>query len=211
MALVCGLVEPSEQPAVADAIVRDLESRKYQQTSGDVGFHYLVRALTDFGKSDALFRILNRTDLGSYAFLVNAGWTSLPEAWDADHNSSMNHCMLGHIQEWFNRDLAGIQPEEVAFKRFRVRPTAGPGVTAANATLKTPYGQIVSSWKQEADTFAIEVTVPSNTTASIHVPAASRDDVIEGGDADGVKFVRVNGSRAVFEVGSGAYRFRAKR
>jgi alpha-L-rhamnosidase len=99
MALVCGLVEPSQQVAVASAIVDDLKKRKYQQTSGDVGFHYLVRALTDFGHSDALFHILNRTELGSYTFLVNAGWTSLPEAWDADKNSSMNHCMLGHIQE----------------------------------------------------------------------------------------------------------------
>ena len=210
MALVCALVDESEQPAVADAIVKDLEKRDYQQTAGDVGFHYLVRALTDFGKSDALFRILNRDGLGSYAFLVNAGWTSLPEAWDADHNSSMNHCMLGHIQEWFNRDLAGIQPEAVAFKRFRLRPTAGPGVSAASATLQTPYGQLACAWKLADGAFTIAATVPANTTALVHVPATTREQVAEGGDAEGVKFVRLDGGRAIFEVGSGTYRFRAR-
>jgi alpha-L-rhamnosidase len=211
MALVCGLVEPSEESAVADAIVKDLEERKYQQTSGDVGFHYLVRALTDYGKSDALFRILNRDELGSYAFLVNAGWTSLPEAWDADHHSSMNHCMLGHVQEWFNRDLAGLQPEAVAWKAFRVRPMPGEGVTSASATLDTPYGRVASAWKQEQGTFTIDVTVPANTTARVHVPAARREDVIEGGDDQGVKFVEMHGGRAVFEAGSGTYRFHARR
>jgi hypothetical protein len=209
MALVCGLVEPMERPAVAAAIVRDLEKRNYQQTSGDVGFHYLVRALTDHGKSDALFRILNRDELGSYAFLVNAGWTSLPEAWDADHHSSMNHCMLGHIQEWFNRDLAGIQPEEVAFKRIRLRPTPGPGVTSASASLQTPYGLVKSAWKQDGQAFTMDVTVPANTTATVHVPAKSGDDVTEGADADGVKLLRYDNGRAIFEIGSGTYRFRA--
>ena len=209
MALVCGLAEPSDQPAIADAIVKDLEKRNYQQTSGDVGFHYLVRALADFGKSEALFRILNRDELGSYAFLVNAGWTSLPEAWDADHHSSMNHCMLGHIQEWFNRDLAGIQPEDIAFKKIRLRPMPGPGVTAASASLQTPYGLVKSAWKQDGNAFTMDVTVPANTTATVHVPAKSREDVTKGADAEGVKFLRHHNGRAIFETGSGAYRFRA--
>jgi hypothetical protein len=204
MALVCGLVESANQSAVADAIVADLRARKYQQTAGDVGFHYLVRALTDFGKSDALFAILNRDELGSYAYLVNAGWTSLPEAWDADHRSSMNHCMLGHIQEWFNRDLAGIQSEDVAFKRFRIRPTPGPGVTSAAATLNCPYGKIASFWKIENGVITIDATVPANTTAQIYIPGR-----LQGG-GDEVKFIKTESGRSIYEVGSGTYRLRGK-
>lgn len=208
MALVCGLVDPADQERVAAAIVADLEKRGYQQTSGDVGFHYLVRALTDFGHSQALFRILNRTELGSYAYLVNAGWTSLPEAWDADKNSSMNHCMLGHIEEWFNRDLAGIQPEAVAFKRFRIRPVLGPGVDAAAATLLTPYGEIESKWKQSKDEFTLDVVIPANTTAFLHLPASKPQDITHDVDAKDVKLCPNVQGRIVMQVGSGTYHFR---
>jgi len=122
----------------------------------------------------------------------------------------MNHCMLGHIQEWFNRDLVGIQPEAVAFKRFRLRPTPGPRVNAARATLRTPYGRIECAWKLSDGAFTMDATVPANTTALVHVPAKTREQVTEGGDAEGVKFVRLDGGRAIFEVGSGTYRFRAR-
>ena len=126
---------------------------------------------------------------------------SLPEAWDADHNSSMNHCMLGHIQEWFNRDLAGIEPEAVAFRTFRVRPVTGPGVSGASAALKSPYGTIKSAWTLDGGVMTMDVKVPANTTAHVYVPGDNRD----GGE--GAKFLKLERGRAVFEVGSGTYHF----
>jgi alpha-L-rhamnosidase len=183
MALVCGITPAADARRVTDAIVADLEKRGYQQTSGDVGFHYLVRALADNGRSDAIFKILARSDLGSYAYLVNNGWTSLPEAWDADHNSSMNHCMLGHIEEWFAQDLGGIKPIDgvPAFKRFRVCPVVGEGVTSAGYSFDSPYGRIVTAWRVEGDQFHLDVTVPPNTSADVWLPNTTTAEHVGSG------------------------------
>ncbi|MCC6491443.1 MAG: family 78 glycoside hydrolase catalytic domain [Pirellulales bacterium] len=180
MALVTGLVEPQERQAVVRALVDDVESRNFQQTSGDVGFHYLVRALSDNGQAETLYRILRRTELGSYAYLVNHGWTSLPEAWDAHHQSSMNHCMLGHIQEFFTRTVAGIQPGAAGFKKVLIKPTPGPGVNAARASLDTPYGVVSSQWRLEDNRFALSVSIPPNTTARIELPNGEQAEAEPG-------------------------------
>jgi alpha-L-rhamnosidase len=71
------------------------------------------------------------------------------------------------------------------------------------------YGTIVSDWKISNRTFEWRVEVPANTTATVYVPAPDADGVLEAGEptnaAAGVKFLRMEGDRAVFEVGSGRY------
>ena len=53
--------------------------------------------------------------------------------------------------------------------------------------------------------------MPANTTATVFVPASSVERVLEGGmfarNAPGVKFLRMENGRAVFDVGSGKYHF----
>ncbi|RIK84142.1 MAG: hypothetical protein DCC67_05225 [Planctomycetota bacterium] len=173
MALVVGLVEEDQRAPTVRALVADIASRGYQQTSGDVGFHYLVRALSDNGQAETLYRVLQREDLGGYAFLASHGWTSLPEAWDAHHDSSMNHCMLGHIQEFFTRTVAGIQPTAPAFKSLLIKPTPGPGVSAARASVETPYGVASSAWTLADGRFELAVVIPPNTTGRIELPDGS--------------------------------------
>ena len=57
------------------------------------------------------------------------------------------------------------------------------------------------------------IEVPANTTATVYVPAKDAAQVTESGgpvdQADGVKLLRMEEGRAVFEVGSGAYAFRS--
>jgi alpha-L-rhamnosidase len=213
MALVCGITPPADARRVTDAIVADLEKRSFQQTSGDVGFHYLVRALADNGRSDAIFKILARDDLGSYAYLVNNGWTSLPEAWDADHQSSMNHCMLGHIGEWFDQDLGGIQPlpDAPAFKHVRIRPVLGEGVTSAGYRFDSPYGLIATALRVSGEQFELMVTVPPNTQAEVWLPAHDVTDVREGGEALKDVHAEQRDGRVVCHIGSGEYRFTVRR
>jgi hypothetical protein len=57
----------------------------------------------------------------------------------------------------------------------------------------------------------LHVTIPANTTATIIVPAKSADAIAESGKplakAPGVKFLRMDGDRAVLEAEAGSYRF----
>ena len=54
-------------------------------------------------------------------------------------------------------------------------------------------------------------TIPANTTATVLVPAKSAGAITESGKplakAPGVKFLRMEGDRAVLEVEAGSYRF----
>lgn len=215
IALCSGLVEPSRRPAVLARTVEDLQSRNWQQTSGDVGHVYLIRALAEGGHHAALFNVLNRTELGSYGHLARNGWSSLPEAWNAHSGSSMNHCMLGHIQEWLHQWVGGIQPGEdsVAFKTFTIRPEPVGDLTSASATHLSPYGLVESSWKLEDDQFHLEVTVPPNTTARVHFPTGPdiHESSMKAAEAEGIRQLEPCNGRPVLEIGSGRYSFRAKR
>ena len=215
MSLVVGLVEPSQKKPVVEAIVADMKKRGNMQTSGDIGFRYLLRALALNGKSNMIFALLDREELGSYKYLVNAGWTSMPESWNAYRSYSMNHLMLGHIQEWFNGDLAGIQmaADAPAFKRIQIKPVCGGSVTSASATFQSPYGRISSSWTLEGDSFRLKISVPGNTSAQVHLPAKDVSKITEQGravrDIPGVRVVTEGGESVILEVGSGKYDFAA--
>lgn len=217
MALLLGLVPPGHEPAVLDRIIADLRARHNQQTAGDVGFAYLVETLVKYGRHDVLYDIASRTNIGSYGFIVNNGWTALPEAWDANTGASMNHCMLGHIQQWFLGSLAGIRPEPLApgFARFIISPEPVGKLAWARGEYQSIRGRIASAWKIEGGRFHLSVTIPPNTTAMVFVPAAKAESVRESGKpaakAAGVKFLRHESGKAVFEVGAGQYAFTAPR
>lgn len=215
MALVLGMVPQGHEKAVLDRIIADLLARGNQQTAGDIGFPYLLETLVNHGRHDVIAAIAGRTEMGSYGFIVNNGWTALPEAWDANTGASMNHCMLGHIQQWFLGSIAGIRPEPLApgFARFVISPEPVAALNAATGKYLSIRGPITSSWKIEGGQFKLNVTIPPNTTAEVHVPASNPNQVMESGkpavNAIGVKFLRMENNAAVYAVGSGAYRFQS--
>jgi alpha-L-rhamnosidase len=60
----------------------------------------------------------------------------------------------------------------------------------------------------------MRVRVPANTTAQVHVPAASVDHVLEGDRPlmaePGMRVIGTVDEAVVVEVGSGTYRFAAR-
>jgi len=117
---------------------------------------------------------------------------------------------------WLYEDIAGIQPDDAApgFKHIIMRPTPVGDLNSVEASLRSPYGLIHSEWRKEGGAFDWQISVPANTAATIYVPARTAESVHEGSGpaekADGVKFVRIDGDRAVFDVGSGEYHFTMK-
>ncbi|MCC6489872.1 MAG: glycoside hydrolase family 78 protein [Candidatus Hydrogenedentes bacterium] len=217
MPLVLGLVEESERVGVAKNLVDDIRASGYRVTAGDVGFFYLVRALTDSGNGETLYRMVTQDTGPGYVYQLSQGATSLTEAWDASPASSNNHCMLGHAEEWFYRGLAGIRPDVDApgFREFTLRPDVPEGLEWVKAHYDSIRGRISSEWRVEGPRFVWEFQIPPNTRATVYVPAKEQASVTESGkaasDSDGVKFLRMEGDRAVFEVQSGTYRFASDR
>lgn len=213
MPLMLGLVEENRRPAVLDNLVKVLRDNGNRVNAGDIGFMYLMRALSDGGRGDVLYDVVCQEDGPGYMYQLKKGATTMTETWDCYPDWSQNHCMLGHVEEWFYRGLGGIclDPADPGFKHFTIAPQVVGELTSATASHRSMYGTIVSDWRREGDSLTLNVTVPANTTATICVPTKDAATVVESGkpavQAEGVKFLRMDGRSAVYEVGSGVYRF----
>ena len=207
--LVMGLADPANQPAVLDIIVKDVQAKGL--TAGDVGYRYLLRALADGGRSDAIFALNNQSDKPGYGYQLKLGKTSLTEGWDG--SASQDHFMLGQINEWFFHDLAGIQDDSSGpgFKKIIIKPAVAGDLTWVKASYDSISGKIVSEWRRDGENITLHVVIPVNTTASICIPTMDPKSVREGGSPSiqlsKIKFVRVDGTYAVYQVGSGNYTF----
>jgi len=212
--LVMGLVEAAQRQSVLEGIVKDVRARGNALTAGDVGYRYLLRALAQGGRSDVIFDVNKQSDKPGYAYQLRQGATSLTEAWDAGRASSQNHFMLGQIMEWFYHDLAGISsdPGGPGFKKIIIEPAMVGDLTWAKAAFKSIRGDILSSWTRNESGCTLKVAIPANTTATVFLPAKSAKEVTESGvlagRSQGVKFIRQEAARAVYEVASGQYDFR---
>jgi alpha-L-rhamnosidase len=92
-----------------------------------------------------------------------------------------------------------------------MKPELGEGISWAKGHYDSIHGRIASNWKLDGETFRWMITVPPNTEATVYVPAKDAASVSESGrpanKAEGVKFLRMEKDRAVFEVTSGKYEF----
>ena len=215
MPLVLGLVPDDRRAAVLEGLVAQIRAGGNCVTAGDVGFNYLMRALSDAGKGNVLYDMLIRDDGPGYAYQIKKGATSLTEAWDTNPDSSQNHCMLGHIEEWFYRGLGGISSDRSGpgFKKIIIKPQIVGDLSAANVAYDSPYGRIVSNWTRAGNKLSMLITIPFNTTATVFVSARDAAGVTESGKpadkVEGVTFLRMENGAAVYAVGSGTYQFQS--
>jgi hypothetical protein len=216
--LVMDLAEPANRQAVLNAIVDDVQKRGNALTAGDVGYRYLLRALADGGRSDVVFAMNNQTDAPGYGYQLKMGATSLTEAWNAERSASQNHFMLGQIIEWFYHDLAGIgsDPAGPGFKKIIINPQPVADLKV-KAGFESIRGRIVSEWERTGDSFTLKVKIPANASATVFVPARASSEVTEGASSEepaeksqGVKFLRREDDRLIYEVGSGLYEFHSR-
>ena len=80
--------------------------------------------------------------------------------------------------------------------------------------MQTSYGRAETKWSRDAaGRLTIDVTVPVNTRADVHVPIKDGQQVLEGGkpagEQPGVTRKGTSDGVAAYEVGSGSYRFLA--
>ena len=196
MALGAGLVEPERIDAVLANLVADIHAHGDHVTAGDVGFHYVVRALTDGGRSDVLYAMLTRTDKPSYGDQLAHGATTLTEAWDANPGSSQNHFMLGHAEEWFYRGLAGIRdiPVPGAVKSYQIiliKPAILGDLTHVAASYRSRLGLVASAWSRDGDRLTMDVTLPMN--GMIVIPLEFGKEIT----LDGKPIASTNASRVI--------------
>ncbi len=207
MPLVVGLVDEKDRNSVLKNLVDSITSSGKKLTAGDIGFHFLVKALEEGGKSQLLFDMNFRNDVPGYGFQLKKGATALTESWPALENVSNNHLMLGHIMEWFYTGLGGIKQEDnsTGFQKIVIRPEVAGDITWVKTSYKCPNGMIRSEWKSENNRVEMNVEIPVNSTATIFFPTNQESSVTENGKP--IKVSKTDDGRYYYKTGSGRYLF----
>jgi len=221
--LYLGMVPPDKKPKVLESLVRSVVRQQDGHVdTGILGTRYILDVLTDNGQAEAAFRMAAHKSYPGWGYMVEEGATTLWERWEKLGGfamNSQNHIMLGSVDAWFYRTLAGLRPLEPGWKKFQVAPHLLGDLTSAEAALRTIRGPVRSAWKKEASGLGLEVLVPVGASARILVPLPGPDAVIrESGKvlwrdmraaepSPGITVAGRDGGRAVLEAESGDYRF----
>jgi alpha-L-rhamnosidase len=236
LALAIGLVPDHMRCSSVKALADNIAQRDGHLSTGVSGTAYLGPVLAQSGRMDVLYQLLTNETCPSWGYWIKQGATTIWERWDAISQigvfedtkessfyhykfkaragmNSFNHPALGSIGECLYRYVAGIDFDHKipGFKSFHIHPIPDGNLRYAKAKVQSMYGQILSEWRIEDDTFQLHVIIPPNTYATITLPWENPDDVREGetplGNVQGVKMIYRDRNVAVFSVGSGDYVF----
>ena len=207
-----GFAEQKNQEAVFANLVNNVvNDNKVHFDTGILGTSLLLEVLTEMGRADLAYTLMNQRDFPGFGFMIEKGATTIWETFQGDVSHS--HPMFGSVCQWFYQYLGGItpDPENPGFKHSIIKPVPVSSLTFANTSYQSIYGDIKTQWKFEGENYLLDVTIPANTTATVYVLAESKEKVTEGGKSidknQYIKFLKKEGQYAVYEVLSGNYQF----
>ena len=223
IALKFDLLPKDLRPKAADYLQEDILAKGGHLSTGFVGVGCLLPALTQSGKADTAYRLLLQDTFPSWLFPVKNGATTIWERWDGwrpekgfqdPSMNSFNLYCLGSCGEFLFEYVGGIRPASPGFNSILIDPVIRDGLTWARTSYHSIHGRIATSWERKGSKLVLKVIVPANTTATICIPATDAARVSESGipagRAEGVRFVRQEDHKAIYEVGSGTYNFNSE-
>lgn len=180
-ALGLGLVPDDKYEKVFAAMLNHLHSLNYHFDTGIFATPLLLKVLSDNGKVDMAYKLMDQRDFPGYSYLLDSKNSTLWETWDGGGDpGGCGHChpMFGSVVAWFYNSLGGIKPDtsNPGMKHFYVEPRAATDLKYCKASYMSLYGEIISDWKIDKDgNFSLKVTVPTNTSATIVLPKWGAD------------------------------------
>lgn len=208
-----GMVPEEQEAAVFERLVEDIARWDTTITAGFVGAFPMMEELAERGRADLAYAMLMNEDGPGWLYFVEDSTSTLGENLNPEGYGTGHHPYATFIGFWPYRALAGLRPdlEAPGFKRAVIRPAVVDGLDRAAATYDSVRGRFESRWQRNGARLILTVTIPANTTATVHVPARDPGSVREGegpaAEAEGVERLRAEAGYAVFRIGSGTYTF----
>lgn len=188
--LAFGMVEPEEIDTMVENLQKLIDKKGGHIATGFPGTPYILYALSDNGRSDLAYRLLLQETCPSWLYEVKAGATTIWERYDAlredgtvnfgdekkkndDSDGGMvsfNHYANGAVGAWLYERCLGLEAIEGGYKKFQFKPIIGGGLTWANGSVKTPFGQVCAKWSIEENLLTMEIDVPEATTCDLIFP-----------------------------------------
>lgn len=220
LAFTMGLIPDAIRERAGESFLGEMQRFDWHPRTGFIGTPRLLPALHLAGQDDAAYRVLLTKTVPSWLYPVSVGATTIWERWDGWDGvhprggmNSLNHYAFGSVGEYLFGMIGGIQPELPGYQKIRIEPVIRDGLTWATTRYASVRGTIATTWRKVGGTLTFDLAIPANTTATVFVPAKTADDVMESGkpagQSEGLKFLRIEGGAAVYDVESGHYSFKS--
>ena len=185
-ALKLGLVEGEDKELVIARLKENFAAHDNCLQTGFLGTSILMDTLTENGMVDIAYELLFQRKNPSWLYSVDNGATTIWERWNSytldkgmgpKGMNSFNHYAYGCVCAWIWKTAAGIAADvaDPGFRTIVMRPVPDRRLGHVNATLKTVYGEIKSSWKYKGDVWEWSFTIPEGTKARVVLPGESEE------------------------------------
>ncbi|ONH52096.1 alpha-L-rhamnosidase [Frankia sp. CcI49] len=180
LAICFDILDAAQQARAGGRLAELVTKAEHRISTGFAGTPLVTHALSRTGHLDTAYALLLQTDCPSFLYPVTQGATTIWERWDAvtpdgslqdTGMTSLNHYALGAVADWLHRVVGGVAPAEPGYRRLRIAPQPGGGLTHATVAHDTPHGRVRVAWRHTADDrMTVEVTIPGGTTADVVLP-----------------------------------------
>lgn len=167
------LVPDSLRQGVLQSLLADIHAHGNRLTTGDVATPRLYNVLVDNGQGELLFRMLDHDSLPGYGYQISRGMTTLTEQWNPDMGASLNHFMLGHINNHLVGDVGGI-------RIHRGQTAIGPRIFGNLKWVRAERDGIKVEWCIDSGIFHIAATLPKGRSARVVMPFSGKTYEVSG-------------------------------
>jgi len=193
MALEFDLLEDPEKASAVQMLADNIARHEYHLTTGFLGTPLLLSALSNHGKLDLAYQLLEQTTCPSWLYPVTQNATTIWERWDSWSEkdgfgdvgmNSFNHYAYGAAAAWIYQCAAGIKPlwEAPGFRKFILAPQPGGSLEHLSVEFASPAGLIKSAWQRKENQITYRFTVPAGSSAELRLPEAAGTEVLTPGD-----------------------------
>jgi hypothetical protein len=163
---------------VADRLAKLVRDNGTHLATGFLATPDLLPALAEGGHLDVAYDLLFQDTAPSWMTMIDRGATTVWERWEGvdDHgvpHESLNHYSKGAVIGFLHRYVVGIERLEPTYRRFRVQPRPGGGITWAQAQHESPHGLVAAAWRIVDAVFVLSVTVPPGCSAEVVLPSGA--------------------------------------
>lgn len=211
--LFLGIVPDDKKLQVLNNLVNDIvEKNGNHLTTGVLGTKYMPEALAQCGRAGVAWKIINQKTAPGWNDMMEK-YTTMCEFWTL--KQSKNHVMMGSIDAWFYKYIAGIQLDQAkpAFGLFQIKPVCLDGLERGKGEIRSLRGIVGSEWERHPGLFTLKVQVPFNTSAKVYLPGNETDEITEGekplSQVEGVQYLGFKDGAHLLLVHSGIYTFKA--
>ncbi len=157
LAVLSGLADKTQYPTITNVLTSTKNSSPYME-------YYVLEALCKMGEYDAATnRIKDR-----YIDMMGEDYSTLWEFWDS-WRGTKNHAWSGGPLVIMSKHFAGITPLEAGYEKVKIDPQYTLSDTMS-CTVPSVKGLITLNYKKNAESYAIDLTLPQGIKAVVYVP-----------------------------------------